>query len=77
MKKLLNKISSWSTTKKSLYFALMACVVYTSANLTLNAKGASVDDTLTERFFDFLQTIAVAGGALSGAKIVKDKKGVE
>lgn len=77
MKKLMEKFAGWTTTKKSLYFALVSSAVYAAANLALNAKGVSVDDMLTDRFFDFLQTVAVAGGALSGAKIVKDKKGVE
>lgn len=78
MKRLIKRILAWSTTKKSLYFALVFFGIYTALNLLLNWKGVSVDETLTERVFDLLETLVIAGGALSGAKIVKgEEKGVE
>lgn len=78
MKNLIKKVMGWATSKKSLYFSLAFVAVYTAVNLTLNLKGISVDDTLTEKVFDLFKTVIIASGALSGAKIVKgEKKGVE
>lgn len=79
IKKGIKKVLGWSTSKKSLYFALLAFVGYTVVNLIMNWKGMSVDDTLTDNVFDLLKTIVIASGALGGAKKVftEDKKGVE
>ena len=78
MKKFIKKVMDWSTRKKSLCFALVCFVVYTTVNLVLNWRGVSVDDILTEKVFDLLKTVIIASGALSGAKIFKgEEKGVE
>lgn len=79
IKKIIKRVLGWSTSKKSLYFALLVFTGYTAVNLTMNWKSISVDDTLTENVFGLLKTIVIASGALGGAKKVftEDEKGVE
>ena len=78
MRNIIKKAMEWATSKKSLYFSLAFVTAYTAVNLTLNLRGISVDDTLTEKVFDLFKTVIIASGALSGAKIVTgEKKGAE
>ena len=75
--KIIGKISSWKTTKKTLYAAIVSAAVYTAVNLIFNRSGVTVDDTLTENVFDFLKWTVVSGGAISGVKILKNAEGGE
>jgi hypothetical protein len=70
MRKIMEKMSKWTTTKKTLYFAMAAMVCYTGFHLLLNSLGASIDTELTDQVFSFLKWIVVTGGAISGVKLV-------
>ena len=78
IRKIIKNVLKWSTSKKSLCFALIMFVAYTTVNLIMNWKNVPVDDTLTENVFGLLKTIVIASGALGGAKkVFTDEKGVE
>ena len=73
MEKLKKKIASWSTTKKSFYFAILFMAAYVTTNLALNWISVSVDDTLTTEVFSTIRLIITSGGVLTGAKIIRNK----
>ena len=73
MEKLRKKIASWSTTKKSFYFAILFMAAYVTTNLALNWISVSVDDTLTTEVFTTIRLIITSGGVLTGAKIIRNK----
>lgn len=73
MKALKKKIESWSTTKKSFYFAILFMVAYVVTNLALNWISVSVDDTLTTEVFTTIRLIITSGGVLTGAKMIKNR----
>lgn len=73
MEKLRKKIASWSTTKKSFYFAILFMAAYVTTNLALNWISVSVDDTLTTEVFATIRLIITSGGVLTGAKMIKMK----
>ena len=77
MEKLKKKIASWSTTKKSFYFAILFMAAYVTTNLALNWISVTVDDTLTTEVFTTIRLIITSGGVLTGAKMIKKKDGVE
>lgn len=73
MEKLRKKIASWSTTKKSFYFAILFMATYVTTNLALNWISVTVDDTLTTEVFTTIRLIITSGGVLTGAKIIRNK----
>lgn len=73
MEKLRKKIASWSTTKKSFYFAILFMAAYVTTNLALNWISVTVDDTLTTEVFTTIRLIITSGGVLTGAKIIRNK----
>lgn len=73
MEKLKKKIASWSTTKKSFYFAILFMAAYVTTNLALNWISVTVDDTLTTEVFTTIRLIITSGGVLTGAKIIRNK----
>lgn len=73
MNNLRKKIASWSTTKKSFYFAILFMAAYVTTNLALNWIGVTVDDTLTTEVFTTIRLIITSGGVLTGAKIIRNK----
>ena len=72
MKKLFKKISTWSTRKKTMWFAIFGMVLYASISVIYTlVSGGYLDSVLTQEWFEAMKWVVATGGGLSAITLIK------
>lgn len=74
MKKIMNKLAGWSTSKKAMWFAAIVTLLYTAVVLAMNNAGRSADTELTTSIIEFCEWFAGFSATIGTAKIIKGKQ---
>lgn len=71
IKKLKEKIKTWSTGKKALVIAVSSGMAYGICVFIANLNEHQIDSTLTQEFYAFVRWIVAASGTIGAVKVVK------
>ncbi len=74
MKKIMNKLAGWSSSKKAMWFASAVVLIYAAVVLAMNNAGRSADSDLTTGIIEFCKWLAGFSATIGTAKIIKGKQ---
>lgn len=82
--KIKEKIANWSTSKTSLYLAIVMVILYTFINIIISVIGicfgsnSTLDSVLTTEWFEFWKWVVAGSGSVSIFKLLRvDSKEVK
>lgn len=70
IRKIREKIKTWSTGKKALVIAVSSGMAYGICVFIANLNEHQIDSTLTQEFYAFVRWIVAASGVIGTAKVV-------